>query len=495
MNDDPLADIESEAYERETEGGSPVLEPIHSIEAEQAMLGAILVNNEGYYRCAEVVSAEHFFEPVHARIWDSISDAISKSQLVSPITLAPMFRDDATLKEIGGVVYLARLAGAATTIINAPEYARVIYDTWLRRHAEQVTTSMLDRLRTDRYQSNASDTIEETISALAKRREGDVAKRPISIGRSGDSVIARLNDAYMKGVPTQNFAHPGSHDLARVIGGWRRGRFYVIAGRPSMGKSTTALSFLLRTAAKGHGVLFFSLEMGRDELTEIALCDLAWSPSNRVEYRDITAEAVVRPEFERNFGTVMGALPLLTSMPLTIDDRGGLTIAQIRAAAGVHAQRLAGQGKRLDVIAVDHLGLIRASDRYNGNKVAETEEVSSNLKQMAKEMDCAVVSMVQINRQSEAREDKRPALSDLRWSGAIEQDADCIMFVYREAYYLERKRFDEMTAEQERQERLAEVNHKLEIQVAKQRGGPCPMIEFYTDIGCGVVRDMDRRHG
>jgi len=268
----------------------------------------------------------------------------------------------------------------------------------------------------------------------------------------------------------------------------------VIAGRPGMGKSTVALSFLLRTALKGHGVMFFSLEMSREELTEMALCDLSWRGSTRVEYRDIQGSRVMDTGFVARFESISEVRPLIESAPFMIADQPGLTINQIRAQAAQYAQRLSTQGQRLDVICVDHLNLISPSDAYRGNKAAETEEISMSLKRLAKELDIAVISLVQLNRAVEGREDKRPGLSDLRWSGAIEQDADVVMFVYREAYYLERKKHDDMSEESARREILQRKQNNLELIIAKHRGGPCPVLEFYCDMGCAVVRDKDRIH-
>ena len=181
----------------------------------------------------------------------------------------------------------------------------------------------------------------------------------------------------------------------------------------------------------------FSLEMGREELSEMALCNLAWSRNSRVEYRDISAASVTREGFSEKFNAVLQTAPLLNSMPFTIADRGGITIADIRSQSLQHAQYLRERSRSLSVICVDHLGLIKSSGKYQGNKVAETEEISSALKALAKELGCAVVALAQLNRGVEGRDDKRPSLSDLRWSGSIEQDADVVMFVYRPAYYLQ----------------------------------------------------------
>jgi len=269
---------------------------------------------------------------------------------------------------------------------------------------------------------------------------------------------------------------------------------YILAGRPGMGKSTLATSWLIRTAGRGHGVMLFSLEMTMSEISEMILCDLAWSSTDRIEYRDVASTRIDKPDFERHFNRLYEAKQKLNQVPFMISDRGGMTIAEIRSKAMQYAQRLETDGKRLEVICIDHLNLIKGSDRYSGNKVAETEETSAALKALAKELNCAVVCLCQLNRGVEGREDKRPTLSDLRWSGGIEQDADVVMFAYREAYYLERKHYDDAGDEQERLNKLLSAEHRIEVQIAKHRGGPCRIMEFYCDMGCAVVRDLEKNY-
>jgi replicative DNA helicase len=256
-----------------------------------------------------------------------------------------------------------------------------------------------------------------------------------------------------------------------------------------MGKSTLALSSLLRTALKGHGVMFFALEMGKQELSEMALASLAYRTGTRVEYRDISMANVGRDGFVQHFEAVSEVAPTFNSMPFFIDDRQGLTVAEVRSQAAQYAQRLASEGKRMDVVCIDHMGLLRASQSFGGNKVAQTEEVSNDLKRLAKELDCAVVALAQLNRSVEGRDDKRPGMADLRWSGAIEQDADVIMFPYRPEYYLRRQEEDG-DKEMERQRKLTAARNKLELIIEKHRGGPTGAVELFCDVGCAVVKDL-----
>lgn len=465
-------------------------EPHNAVEAEQALLGAALQNNEVHGLLRGRIGPEHFYEHLHARIWEAMGEEIDAGRVASYFSLAPRFRDDPTMRDIGGVRYIVELERHALTAVNAAAYAEKILEAYRLRQSAALAAD-LARAISAGDEAAAREITSEMQKVATSGGEADIGTQ--NLDSAADALLRDLSAAYQAGGAVKDYAWPGSYELERIIGGWRRGRFYIIAGRPGMGKTTTGLSWLLRTAIKGHGVMFFSLEMGRSELTEIALCDLAYDRRNRIEYRDISATAVTKAGFEQRFSTISEAARRLSSIPFMISDKAGQTIAEIRAQALKHAHRLASTGRRLDVICIDHLNLIRASDRYSGSKTAETEEVSMALKQLAKELQCAVICLSQLNRAVEGREEKRPNLSDLRWSGAIEQDADVVMFVYREAYYLERSKHDDLAEEEDRRSRLERVRNKLEVTFGKHRGGPCPALEFYCDMGCGVVRDMD--HG
>mgnify|MGYP000075280192 CR=1 FL=1 len=316
------------------------------------------------------------------------------------------------------------------------------------------------------------------------------------IGTVVERVVTELNIAYQADTDVKDYAHVALTDLRKMIGGWRRKRFYIIAGRPGMGKTTVTLSTMLRTAQQGHGVLFFSKEMGEDELAEIALCDLAWRIGRRIEYRDISADKVRDPDFEARFSEILQVRPLFNSLPFLINDKPGLTMAQIRAQAVDYQQRLAAEGRRLDVLVVDHLGKIKPTGAYRGNKVAETAEVSNGLKELAKELDCAVIALCQLSRATEGREDKRPGLSDLRWAGEIEQDADCVIMAYREEYYL-RKAEADGDKELQRQDKLAKCKNQMQLFIEKNRQGPTGEVRLFCDVACGVVRNLgeEKWHG
>jgi replicative DNA helicase len=454
-------------------------------DTEAELLGAILSTGDvvSYRAAAAIAGPEHFSDLFNARMFSLMGKGFDQGLYGFPLTawILAQLRDDDTLKESGmtGSRLIARYVAQACPAIAIEGSARQIrhnsLSNELKAAVEDGDTASAENIAAEMERLSRAHLVKdenlETIAALATRTLGS------------------LNEAYQAGAAVKDYAFCGSHDLADRISGWRRGRLYIMAGRPGMGKSTMALSLLLRTALKGHGVLMFALEMGREELTEMALCDLAWSRTGRVEYRDISASAVMRDGFAEKYATVMQASRVLSPAPFMIGDKGGLTLAQVRSQAMQYAQRLQAEGKRLDAICIDHLGLLKASGNYAGNKVAETEEISTGLKTLAKELQCAVIALAQLNRGVEGREDKRPGLSDLRWSGSIEQDADVVMFVYREAYYLEKAKHDEMIDEERRKQKLATVKHKIELHIAKQRGGPCGSLDMFCDMGCAVVRD------
>jgi len=466
----------------------PDQEPHHAVEAEQALLGAVFHNNAVHGLLRDRIGPEHFYEGLHARIWDAMGEELAAGRPANYFTLAPRFRDDETMVAIGGNRYLLALERNVVTVVNATGYADKILEAYRLRESAALTSELHEAIAAG-DESAARQITADMQKISTGHRDGDAGMQKLSA--VADALLNDISAAYQAGGAVKDYAWPGSAELASVIGGWRQGRFYIIAGRPGMGKTTTGLSWLIRTALHGHGVMFFSLEMGRNELTEIALCDLAYDRRNRVEYRDISSASVTKPGFESRFNAISAASQRLGQIPFVISDKAGQTIADIRAQAIQYSQRLASQGQRLEVICIDHLNLIRASDRYSGSKTAETEEISMSLKQLAKELQCAVICLCQLNRAVEGREEKRPSLSDLRWSGAIEQDADVVMFVYREAYYLERAKHDDMAEEEDRRSRLELVRNKLEVMFGKHRGGPCPALEFYCDMGCGVVRDME----
>lgn len=451
-------------------------------DTEAAMVGSILAHGspEAFRLASQIIGPEHFSDEFLARVFALlgrlVDEGLSGFRLTQRVMQA--LQGDKTLLEIGvtPTAMVARLAGLASPPIAVDGDARQIKYDWLKERLREAV---------DSEEHSDAEHVASEMERLSKAHL-DRSKERIAVIDAMDAAMTRINDTLMNGLAADASAFAGSKTLAQVIGGWRRKRFYVLGGRPGMGKTTVGQSWLLRTAGKGCNVLFFSLEMGADELAERALADLAWSRDTRIEYKDMSRNTLTSAGVEHLFA----ARRQFKALPFVIDDRAGLTLAQVKAACLQEKQRLEGTGSTLDVICIDHMGLLRASERYAGNKVAETEEISGQLKMLAKELDVAVIALMQLNRGVEGRDDKRPSLADLRWSGAIEQDADVVMFCYREAYYLERRKCDNASDEDERLQRLGEVRDRLEIIVAKQRGGDCPIIDFYCDMGCAAVRDM-----
>ncbi|SFQ52027.1 replicative DNA helicase [Roseivivax halotolerans] len=452
----------------------------HSIEAEQQLLGAILTNNDVYDRVAAIISAKHFYDPVHARIFEVAAARIAKNNLASPVTLKAFMADDEGLKELGGPEYLVRLAGAAISSFAVKDYAQMIYDLAVRRDLIGLGREISDKAAKVDVASEPREQIVEAEQALYRMAEqGQAEQGFVSFLRAVTDAVNVANAAYQRegglaGVST------GLVDLDKKLGGLHKSDLLILAGRPSMGKTSLAtnVAFNIAKAYKrgirpdgtegaieGGVVGFYSLEMSAEQLAARILSEAAEVPSEQIRRGDMTEE-----EFRR----FVEAAKSLEACPLYIDDTPALPIAQLAA----RARRLK-RTHGLDVLMVDYLQLVRGSGRGD-NRVQEIAEISMGLKAIAKELDIPVVALSQLSRTVESRDDKRPQLSDLRESGSIEQDADVVMFVFREEYYKEREKpgdhdLDKMAAWQEEMERL---HGKAEVIIGKQRHGPIGTVEL-----------------
>lgn len=300
-------------------------------------------------------------------------------------------------------------------------------------------------------------------------------------GGAGAAAIANL-DAVESTSPTT-----GLKDLDRMLGGWPKGELSVVAGRPGMGKSAFATSSLLRTAKAGHGCQFFSLEMTERQLGARMLTDVAYNSQRPIMYQDVLRREVQdldRPRLNQARG-------ILDKLPISIEEQRGLTISDIIARARKLADKYDKDGGTLDVVFVDHMLLVRPSSRYAGNRVREVAEISDGLASLAKELNCAVVALCQLNRGVEGRDSKRPTLSDLRDSGAIEEDASTVTFLYRPAYYLEQKKPESAQARAEHAELMEKDGKLLEFVVAKNRNGAVGIVDAFVEIGANAVRDKE----
>ncbi len=451
----------------------------HNIEAEQQLLGAILTNNDVFDRISSLVKAEHFFDPVHQRIFEIAAARIQKNALASPVTLKAFLEDDAGLKELGGPAYLVRLAGAAISAYAARDYAQMIYDLAVRRELIQLGRDIASQAAKVEVASEPKDQIIEAEQRLYKLGEQGVAERGFqSFLKAVTDAVNVANAAYQRdgglaGIST------GLIDMDKKLGGLHPSDLLILAGRPSMGKTSLATNIAFNIAkahkrgrlpdgmegsVEGGVVGFFSLEMSAEQLAARILSEAAEVPSEQIRRGDMT---------EQEFRRFVEAAKALEACPLYIDDTPALPISQVAA----RARRLK-RTHGLDVLIVDYLQLLKGSSK--DNRVQEVSEITQGLKAIAKELNIPVIALSQLSRAVESRDDKRPQLSDLRESGSIEQDADVVMFVFREEYYREREKPGDHELEKmaQWQALMESVHGKAEVIIGKQRHGPIGTVEL-----------------
>ncbi|MDQ2092618.1 replicative DNA helicase [Rhodalgimonas zhirmunskyi] len=450
----------------------------HSIEAEQQLLGAVLTNNDVYDKIASIIGPQHFYDPVHARIFETAAARISKNALASPVTLKAFFEEDEGLKELGGPAYLARLAGAAISSFAVRDYAQLIYDLAVRRDLIRLGQDIAAKAARVDIASEPKEQIVEAEQALYKLAEQGQSESGFqSFLKAVTDAVNVANAAYQRegglaGVPTALV------DLDNKLGGLHKSDLLILAGRPSMGKTSLATNIAFNVAKayrrgtrpdgtegaiEGGVVGFFSLEMSAEQLAGRILAEASEISSHKIRQGDMD---------ESEFRRFVDAAKALESCPLFIDDTAAIPIAQLAA----RARRLK-RTHGLDVLIVDYLQLVRGTSE---NRVQEIGEISMGLKAIAKELEIPVIALSQLSRQVESREDKRPQLSDLRESGSIEQDADVVMFVFREEYYVEREKpgDHELDKMAEWQERMSRLHAKAEVIIGKQRHGPIGTVEL-----------------
>jgi replicative DNA helicase len=451
----------------------------HNIEAEQQLLGAILTNNDVYDRIASKVKPEHFYDPVHRRIFEVAAARIQKNALASPVTLKGFFEDDAGLRELGGPAYLVRLAGAALSAYAAGDYAQMIYDLAVRRELIALGRDITARAAKADIASEPRDQITEAEQRLYTLGEQGVSERGFqSFLKAAVDAVNMANAAYKRGGGLSGIS-TGLADLDRKLGGLHPSDLLILAGRPSMGKTSLATNIAFNIAkahrrgrrddgsegtVQGGVVGFFSLEMSAEQLAARILSEASEVPSEQIRRGDMT---------EGEFHRFVDAAKALESCPLFIDDTPALPVSQVAA----RARRLK-RTHGLDILVVDYLQLLRGSSKEN--RVQEVSEITQALKAIAKELNIPVIALSQLSRQVENRDDKRPQLSDLRESGSIEQDADVVMFVYRDEYYREREKpgdheLEKMAAWQAVME---QVHGRAEVIIGKQRHGPIGTVEL-----------------
>ncbi len=450
----------------------------HSIEAEQQLLGAILTNNDVYDRIASIIGARHFYEPVHARIFDIAAARIAKNNLASPVTLKAFMEDDEGLQELGGAAYLVRLAGAAVSAFAVRDYAQMIYDLAVRRDLIGLGRDISAKAARVDVASEPREQIVEAEQKLYKLAEqGQTEGGFQSFLKAVTDAVNVANAAYQREGGLAGLS-TGLIDMDKKLGGLHPSDLLILAGRPSMGKTSLAtnIAFNVAKAYKrglrpdgsegaidGGGGGFFSLEMSAEQLAGRILAEASEISSHKIRQGDMTEE-----EFRR----FVDAAKALEACPLYIDDTPSIPISQLAA----RARRLK-RTHGLDLLIIDYLQLARGTA---DNRVQEIAEISMGLKAIAKELNIPVVALSQLSRQVESREDKRPQLSDLRESGSIEQDADVVMFVFREEYYKEREKpgDHELDKMAEWQEAMSRLHAKAEVIIGKQRHGPIGTVEL-----------------
>ncbi len=472
--------------------------PPQNLEAEQALLGAILVNNNAYEKVSDYLRPEHFYDPVHERIYSAIGTLINRGQIADPKTLRGVFESDPALATVGGAQYLGDLAASVITIINAADYGQLIHDLHLRRQLIALGEDVVN----DAYRQDLEDpavkqieTTEQRLFELAKTGELDRGFIKLEKSLTASLKLAEAaykRDSHVTGITT------GLRDLDRKLGGLQKSDLVILAGRPSMGKTALATNIAFNAARaqhdtsgrEGSAVAFFSLEMSSEQLATRLLGEHANVPSDKIRRGEIKQD---------DFSKFLEATKILSRAPLYIDDTPGLTVAALRT----RARRLKRLVPQLGLIVIDYLQLLHGSSRRDDNRVQEVSEITRGLKGLAKELEVPVLALSQLSRAVESREDKRPQLADLRESGSIEQDADVVMFIYREEYYHARseptRRQDEgdekYNQRHERwQKRGEEVRNIAEVLIAKQRHGPIGTVPLHFDGQYTRFSNLERHY-
>ena len=458
-----------------------------NLEAEQALLGILLYDNAAYERLTDRLAASHFYEPFHARLFQALETHIRKGQLAEPILLADEFKRDPAFEELGGLRYLADLVDRAPPAANAGDYARVIYDLALRRELIRIggeTTADAQSPDPGRTARDMIESAEQRLYSLAE--SGTASGGFVGFGDALRGAVEMAAEAYSRDGGLAGLS-TGLMDLDSKLGGLHPSDLLILAGRPSMGKTALATNIAYNVAksyawepqpdgsrktVSGGVVAFYSLEMSAEQLAMRILADASGVSSDRLRKGEIDAS---------EFGRVRDAAMEIQESPLYIDATGGLSISKLTA----RARRLK-RSVGLDLIVVDYLQLVTAGEgSKSDNRVQEVSQITMGLKSLAKELSVPVIALSQLSRQVENREDKKPQLSDLRESGSIEQDADAVMFVYRESYYLGRAEPDtsDSVKHMEWQEKMDRVAGMAEVIIGKQRHGPIGTVRlsFHED--------------
>jgi replicative DNA helicase len=488
--------------------------PPANLEAEQALLGALLANNRAYERVSEFLAPEHFADPVHGRIYAAIARRIEAGQLADAVTLKAEFEHSGILEEVGGTAYLAQLVTAMVGVINAGEYGRIIHDAWLRRQLIDIGETMVNRAfgsGPEEEPMEAREQLEAAEQALFELSKENAAQGGfLPFERALQQAVEAAERAFTRGAGVSGLP-TGLRALDARLGGLHASDLIILAGRPGMGKTALATKIaygaaraILREAREADphaipkgGVAIFSLEMSAEQLATRLLAEEARISSDRIRRGEIG---------QKEFDRFLEVSRELQSLPIFIDDTPAITLSALRT----RCRRLK-RTRGLDLVVVDYLQLMRpAPGTRPENRVLEISHITQGLKAIAKELSVPVLALSQLSRAVEAREDKRPQLADLRESGSIEQDADVVMFIYRDEYYLA-QREPKPTAIEGRDEadrlakfeaahdawkaRMAEAHNRADVIIAKQRHGPTGTVPLFFEAEFTRFGDLDTHHG
>ena len=480
--------------------------PPSNLQAEQALLGALLANNRAYERVSEFLAPIHFADPIHGRIFQAIQRRIEAGSLADAVTLKAEFEHSGILEEVGGTAYLAQLLSSMVGIINAGDYGRAIHDTWLRRQLIDIGETVVNNAFGADAELDGAGQIEAAEQSLFQLA---------TEGGGGDGGFVTFETALTEAIKVAETAFAqsghvtglttGLRDVDAKLGGLHPSDLLILAGRPGMGKTALATkiafgaakSLLEAARAQGPNVLpkahvaIFSLEMSAEQLATRLLSEESRISGDRIRRGDIG---------QKDFDRFVEVSREIGQLPLQIDDTPAISMSMLRT----RCRRLQ-RTKGLALVVVDYLQLMRPSAGTRPeNRVAEISQITQGLKALAKELAIPVIALSQLSRQVENREDKRPQLADLRESGSIEQDADAVMFVYRDEYYLEQRMPKEIAFEggaekfnaamEEWQQKMAQVHHRADLIVAKQRHGPTGTIPLFFESAFTRFADLDTVH-
>ncbi len=435
----------------------------NNIEAEQAVIGSILVSNDIFDEINTIISSINFYDPMHQKIFEAVESLIYKGLLANPITLKNYFEDEKD--DLNVPEYLVKITKFSTSVRQAIEYSKIIYDMFVRRELIKISEQTIDSAKLNDLDTNGQSIIESSERLLFDLAEkGSFNSSLVKFDEAMKQTIEMASAAYKNeegivGVPT------GLRDLDDKLGGLHQSDLIIIAGRPSMGKTSLATNIAfnaaqkLQESGKKSSIAFFSLEMSSEQLSTRIISEQA-----RISSNDIRRGRISDDQFDKFLETSKN----ISELPLYIDETPAISIAALSNRAR-RIKRLFG----LDMIVVDYIQLMRGTTFNKDGRVQEISQITQGLKAIAKELSVPVVALSQLSRQVEQRDDHKPQLADLRESGSIEQDADVVMFVYREGYYLQRKEPREATVEHaEWQAKMNEVAHLAQIIIGKQRHGP-----------------------